>query len=139
MAPDQYISRLGGREGYEVDSFDLEQRGGRSWCVLRLKARPGQRRCCSGCLCWCNLIHDVEPRRIRDLAIFEHRLELIVPRVRVACPHCGPKLELLGWLSSYSRVTRRLRDALAIVDIRVLDHLVVGGPNTMSMAERGLL
>ena len=39
------------------------------------------------------------------------------------------------------RITIRLRDALALVDIRVLDHVVVGqGTNTtVSMSERGLL
>ncbi|MFO1425387.1 MAG: DNA repair protein RadC [Steroidobacteraceae bacterium] len=36
-------------------------------------------------------------------------------------------------------ITHRLRDALALVDIRVLDHLIVAGPDTLSMAERGLL
>ena len=36
-------------------------------------------------------------------------------------------------------ITRRLRDALALVDIRVLDHLIVGGQDTTSLAERGLL
>jgi len=36
-------------------------------------------------------------------------------------------------------LTRRLQDALALVDIRVLDHIVVGGTETISFAERGLL
>ena len=36
-------------------------------------------------------------------------------------------------------VTRRLTEALALVDIRVLDHLIVGGNATLSFAERGLL
>lgn len=36
-------------------------------------------------------------------------------------------------------ITRRLRDALALVDIRLLDHLLVAGRRTVSMAERGLL
>lgn len=36
-------------------------------------------------------------------------------------------------------ITRRLRDALAMVDICVLDHLVIAGPDAISMAERGLL
>jgi transposase len=75
--------------------------------------QAGQRRCCSGCLRWCDLVHDVEPRRIRDLPIFEHRVELVVPRVRVACPRCGPKVELLRWLEPYCRVTRRLADSVA--------------------------
>jgi len=36
-------------------------------------------------------------------------------------------------------ITHRLRDALALVDIRVLDHLIVAGPDAVSLAERGLL
>jgi DNA repair protein RadC len=36
-------------------------------------------------------------------------------------------------------LTRRLQDALALVDVRVLDHIVVGGADTVSFAERGLL
>ena len=36
-------------------------------------------------------------------------------------------------------ITYRLRDALALVDIRVLDHLIVGDNRCVSFAERGLL
>lgn len=36
-------------------------------------------------------------------------------------------------------ITRRLRDALALVDVRVLDHIIIGLKSTMSFAERGLL
>jgi DNA repair protein RadC len=36
-------------------------------------------------------------------------------------------------------ITRRLKDALALVDIRVLDHLIVAGAECVSFAERGLL
>lgn len=36
-------------------------------------------------------------------------------------------------------ITRRLKEALALVDIRVLDHLVVGDAVCESFAERGLL
>jgi DNA repair protein RadC len=39
-------------------------------------------------------------------------------------------------------ITRRIRDALALVDIRVVDHILVAGPTTaqcVSFAERGLL
>lgn len=36
-------------------------------------------------------------------------------------------------------ITRRLKQALALVDIRVLDHLVVGDGVVESFAERGLL
>jgi DNA repair protein RadC len=36
-------------------------------------------------------------------------------------------------------ITRRLKESLAAVDIRVLDHLVIGDGHCESMAERGLL
>lgn len=36
-------------------------------------------------------------------------------------------------------ITQRLRDALALVEIRVLDHFVVGGLSFTSFAEKGLL
>ncbi len=37
------------------------------------------------------------------------------------------------------RITRRLKAALELVDIRVLDHLVIGGDTVTSLASRGLL
>jgi DNA repair protein RadC len=37
------------------------------------------------------------------------------------------------------RITERLRDALALVDVRVLDHIVIGEGGGTSFAERGLL
>ena len=36
-------------------------------------------------------------------------------------------------------ITRRLRDALALVDIRLVDHVVIGGGVMVSLAERGLV
>jgi len=40
---------------------------------------------------------------------------------------------------SDQQITRRLKDALALVDVRVLDHFVIGSEGTTSFAERGLL
>ncbi|ENM5751436.1 RadC family protein [Vibrio mimicus] len=37
------------------------------------------------------------------------------------------------------RITDRLRDALSLVEIRVLDHFVVGDGEVVSFAERGLI
>lgn len=37
------------------------------------------------------------------------------------------------------QLTRRLKDALATIDIRVIDHIIVGGVETASFAERGLI
>jgi len=36
-------------------------------------------------------------------------------------------------------ITRRLRDGLSLIDVRVLDHLIIGSESTLSFAERGLL
>jgi DNA repair protein RadC len=36
-------------------------------------------------------------------------------------------------------LTQALKNALGLIDVRVLDHFVVGGGNAVSMAERGLL
>lgn len=37
------------------------------------------------------------------------------------------------------RITRRLSSACELIDVRVLDHIIVGGVNTVSFAARGLL
>lgn len=36
-------------------------------------------------------------------------------------------------------ITRQLREALALIEVRTLDHIVVAGNDTVSFAERGLL
>ncbi|MGH9199242.1 MAG: JAB domain-containing protein, partial [Acidimicrobiia bacterium] len=36
-------------------------------------------------------------------------------------------------------ITRRLKEALSLIDVRVLDHIIVGGADATSLAERGLL
>jgi transposase len=113
VAQEQCIARLGGWEGYEIEAEQDEQRGALRWCVIRLRPVTGRGRCCSGCGQSVPMIHDLEERRIRDLPVFESPVELLVPRVRVACPRCGPKLEQLTWLDPYARITRRLGESVA--------------------------
>jgi DNA repair protein RadC len=36
-------------------------------------------------------------------------------------------------------LTRNLKDALSLVEVRVLDHIIVAGAASLSFAERGLL
>jgi transposase len=45
----------------------------------------------------------------------------VVPRRRLACPRCGPKLERLSWLSPWGRVTTRLAESVA----RMCQHMAV--------------
>jgi DNA repair protein RadC len=36
-------------------------------------------------------------------------------------------------------ITRKLKSALKLIDVRVLDHIIVGGDDTFSFAQNGLL
>jgi transposase len=124
LARQECIARLGGWDGYEyVDSWE-EQRGKARWCVIRLSPLSGIARACSGCGTATKAIHDSEERRVRDLPIFEVPVELLVPRLRVACEACGPKLERLGWLEPYARVTTRLAASVArLCKLMTLQHV----------------
>jgi DNA repair protein RadC len=42
-------------------------------------------------------------------------------------------------LRAHEALTQTLKAALALVDVRVPGHLIVAGPEILSMAERGLL
>lgn len=68
---------------------------------------------CSGCGQAVTQVHETTERWIRDLPILDAHTHLLVPRRRVLCPRCGPKLEALPWLGSYQRVTRRLAVSVA--------------------------
>ena len=75
--------------------------------------------------------------------MFEHAVELQIPRVRVACPHCGPKLELLGWLDPYARVTKRLAESVsrlcAVMSIRhVADYFGLNWKTVKNIDKRSL-
>jgi DNA repair protein RadC len=36
-------------------------------------------------------------------------------------------------------ITQRVKECLALIDVRVLDHVIIGGGNVLSFVERGLL
>jgi DNA repair protein RadC len=52
--------------------------------------------------------------------------------------HCHPS-GVAEPSSADEAMTRRLQDALMLVDVRVLDHVVVTTQGSVSFAERGLL
>ncbi|ELV2842032.1 DNA repair protein RadC [Enterobacter cloacae] len=56
----------------------------------------------------------------------------------VIVAHCHPS-GVAEPSNADRQVTTRLQQALDLVDIRLLDHLVVGGMETISFAERGWL
>lgn len=108
MAELDCMSQLGGWVGYRIESWAETQRAGRTLLVFELRPDQGAKRICSGCGQLVGAVHDRTLRRIRDLPIFDYAVELVVPRFRLACPRCGPRLEQLDWLDPHARVTRRL-------------------------------
>ncbi|ENE1699821.1 DNA repair protein RadC, partial [Salmonella enterica] len=56
----------------------------------------------------------------------------------VIVAHCHPS-GLAEPSNTDRQVTMRIQQALGLVDIRLLDHLVVGGMDIVSFAERGWL
>jgi transposase len=110
LTTDDVIEALGGWEGYSIESIDADREEGKAYVRIDLTPLPGVARRCSGCAGMVSKIHDVTFRWVRDLAILDAETWLWLGRVRVACPHCGPKLEALDWLAPYSRLTRRMAE-----------------------------
>jgi DNA repair protein RadC len=73
----------------------------------------------------------VHPREIVKLALQRNSAAVIIAHNHpsgVAEPSHADEL-----------ITQRVREALALVDIRLLDHIIVGDGATVSLAERGLI
>jgi transposase len=114
------LDQLGAWEGFEVAQVTREEDmqpdvvgllAPRLIIELRAKADAPKR--CSRCGEIVVEIHDVSPRRVRDLPLFERDTWLIVPRARLQCPRCGPTVEAVPWLDRYQRMTKRLADKIA--------------------------
>ncbi len=73
----------------------------------------------------------VHPREVVKLALARNAAALIL-----AHPHPSGSPEPS---QADELITQRLKEALALVDIAVLDHVIVAGGETVSFAERGLL
>lgn len=124
MALVQSMARLLGWESYRFVGAQHEAGASARWCVIQLEPCRRRRRRCSGCGQMVSAIHEVSERRVRDLPIFDAAVEVVVPRLRLACPECGPKLEQLAWLPPYARVTQRLADAVArLCEVASIRHV----------------
>ncbi len=73
----------------------------------------------------------VHPREVVKLALARNAAALVL-----AHPHPSGSPEPS---QADELITQRLKEALALIDIAVLDHVIVAGGETVSMAERGLL
>jgi len=103
---------LGGWEGYRVDKIERVE-GNKPAIWITLAGRPDRPMICEGCGETVAQVHDSTVRTVRDLPILDAETRLLVPRRRVACPRCGPRLERLDWLGRYARVTARLAESVA--------------------------
>jgi DNA repair protein RadC len=56
----------------------------------------------------------------------------------IVCLHCHPS-QVHDFSAADELITRRLREILCLIDVRLVDHLLAAGNQVVSMAERGLL
>jgi DNA repair protein RadC len=73
----------------------------------------------------------VHPREVVKLALARNAAAIILAHPHpsgIAEPSVADEL-----------ITQRLKEALGLVDIRVLDHLIIAGGEAVSLCERGLL
>lgn len=73
----------------------------------------------------------VHPREVLESAL-RHRATAVIFAHNHPSGVCEPSEADIG-------ITRRLKSALQLVDIRTLDHLIVGDAEVCSLAERGML
>jgi DNA repair protein RadC len=73
----------------------------------------------------------VHPREVVKLALAKNAAALLL-----AHPHPSGVAEPS---QADELITQRLKDALSLIDVRVLDHFVVAGGDVISMAERGMM
>jgi DNA repair protein RadC len=67
-----------------------------------------------------------------------HGPRTITPATRTATSGILP-LGGIPFIHEHKLITRRLREALELIDVRVLDHLIVAGGDVTSLVERGLI
>jgi transposase len=117
---------LGEWEGYDVEAVTRLPASGRKPLRIRIELSPQEDKPgrCSGCGRRVAAVHDTTSRIVRDLPILNAETHLVVPRRRLACPKCGPKLERLSWLSPWGRVTKRLAESVArLCQVMAVKHV----------------
>lgn len=126
MAYEDITMLLGGWEGFELVNVRREPATGDAVPLIELELQPvpNYPKRCSGCGEVVVEVHDVSERRVRDLPILEAETWLVFPRARLACPRCGPTVELVPWLDRYQRLTTRFAAAIArLAQVMPIKHV----------------
>ena len=113
MAYEEITALTGGWPGFELVGMTRDESTAPPTITLRLQPIVGLPKTCSGCGQRVEAIHDVSERRVRELPILDATTWLLMPRARLACPRCGPTVEMVPWLDRYQRMTVRLAEAIA--------------------------
>lgn len=135
------LARRHFRQGLEVGSVLSSPGDTRAFLIAQLRDRPYEVFCC--------LFLDNRHRLIRFEELFRGTIDgaTVHPRevLRQALAHNAAAVILAhnhpSGVAEPSQademITRRLKEALSLVDIRLLDHLVVAGADAVSLAEQG--
>ena len=73
----------------------------------------------------------VHPRQVAR-SVFEYNAAAVI------AVHCHPS-QVAEPSHADELITKRLKEMLGLLDVRLLDHLIVGGNQVLSFAERGLM
>ena len=125
MSKEDYKDVLGEWQGHHFGSVErICADDGSMELWIELIPDRGTPMICSECGRSGEKVHDAVERWVQDLPVFEMVTRLLVHRRRVACAHCGPKLEALSWLAPYARVTQRLARSVAeLCSVMSLRHV----------------
>jgi len=116
------------------------------YCILRAGARPDQAREVFSVL-WLDsqnrliLAEDMFTGTLTQTSVYPReivRRALAVDAAAVILTHNHPSGTTEPSQADI-KLTEHLKTALAIVDVKVLDHIVTAGGDALSMAERGLI
>ena|SRR5450830_608546 len=77
------------------------------------------------------LTQNVYPREVVKRALYHNAASVIFAHIHPSCIAQQSQADEL--------ITKQLKQALMLVDVRVLDHFIVVGNTTLSFSERGLL
>ncbi|MEM1080450.1 MAG: DNA repair protein RadC [Pseudomonadota bacterium] len=115
----------------------------RAYLRARLRHQPHEQ--------FCALCLDTRHRVLSFEVLFQGSIDVAHVHPRVVVEH-GLKHQAAAMIVAHNHpsgvaepsqadlaITRKLRDALGLVDIRLLDHFIVGDSEVVSLAERGLV